>query len=43
MNGDRPQVERLFRELILPRFTPITEQMILNFIAEKVLALPKSY
>lgn len=37
------QVERLFRESILPRFTPITEQMILNFIAEKVLDLPKSY
>ncbi len=37
------QVERLFRESILPRFTPITEQMILNFIAEKVLDLPRSY
>jgi len=37
------QVERLFRESILPRFTPITEEMILNFIAEKVLDLPKSY
>jgi acyl-CoA dehydrogenase len=37
------QVERLFRESILPRFTPVTEQMILSFIAEKVLELPKSY
>ncbi|KXU33888.1 acyl-CoA dehydrogenase [Sphingobium sp. 22B] len=37
------QVERLFRESILPRFTPITEQLILSFIAEKVLDLPKSY
>jgi acyl-CoA dehydrogenase len=37
------QVERLFRESILPRFTPITEEMILSFIAEKVLGLPKSY
>jgi len=37
------QVERLFRESILPVITPITEQMILSFIAEKVLDLPKSY
>jgi acyl-CoA dehydrogenase len=37
------QVERLFRESILPRFTPITEQMILSFIAERVLGMPKSY
>jgi acyl-CoA dehydrogenase len=37
------QVERLFRESILPVITPITEQMILSFVAEKVLGLPKSY
>jgi len=37
------QVERLFRESILLRIAPITEQMILSFIAEKVLDLPKSY
>jgi acyl-CoA dehydrogenase len=37
------QVERLFRESILLRIAPITEQMILNFIAEKVLDLPRSY
>ena len=37
------QVERLFRESILPRITPVTEQLILSFIAEKVLDLPKSY
>ncbi len=37
------QVERLFRESILPRIAPITEQLILSFIAEKVLDLPKSY
>jgi acyl-CoA dehydrogenase len=37
------QVERLFRESILLRIAPITEQMILNFIGEKVLDLPKSY
>ena len=37
------QVERLFRESILLRIAPITEQMICNFIGEKVLGLPKSY
>ncbi len=37
------QVERLFRESILTRIAPITEQMVLSFIAERVLDLPKSY
>lgn len=37
------QVERLFREAILLRIAPVTEQMICNFIGEKVLGLPKSY
>lgn len=37
------QVERLFRESILTRIAPITEQLILSFLAEKVLDLPKSY
>lgn len=37
------QVERLFRESILLRIAPITEQMIMSFIGEKVLGLPKSY
>lgn len=36
-------VERLFRESILPRIAPVTEQMILSFIGERVLGLPKSY
>lgn len=36
-------VERLFRESILQRIAPVTEQLILCFIAEKVLGLPKSY
>ncbi|RJG03207.1 acyl-CoA dehydrogenase family protein [Noviherbaspirillum sedimenti] len=36
-------VERHFRESMLPRITPITPQLILSFIAEKVLGLPKSY
>lgn len=37
------QVERLFRESILLRIAPITEQLILSHIAERVLDLPKSY
>ncbi|MGR3425104.1 MAG: acyl-CoA dehydrogenase family protein [Sagittula sp.] len=37
------QVERLFRESILTRIAPVTEQMILSFIAERVLHQPKSY
>ena len=36
-------VERLFREAILQRLTPVTEQLILCFIAEKELGQPKSY
>jgi acyl-CoA dehydrogenase len=36
-------VERLFREVTVTRIAPITEQLILCFIAEKVLDLPKSY
>jgi acyl-CoA dehydrogenase len=36
-------VERLYREAALTRLAPITEQLILCFIAEKVLELPKSY
>ena len=37
------QVERLFRESILTRIAPVTEELILSFLAEKVLGLPKSY
>jgi acyl-CoA dehydrogenase len=36
-------VERLYREASLTRLAPITEQLIMCFIAEKVLGLPKSY
>jgi acyl-CoA dehydrogenase len=35
--------ERLFREAILQRLTPVTEQLILSFIAEKELGQPKPY
>ncbi|MFA5630662.1 MAG: acyl-CoA dehydrogenase family protein [Porticoccaceae bacterium] len=37
------QVERLLREATLQRLAPIGEQLILCFIAEKELGLPKSY
>ncbi|WP_454739330.1 acyl-CoA dehydrogenase family protein [Cupriavidus necator] len=36
-------VERLLREVLLNRLAPVSEQMILCYIAEKVLDLPKSY
>ena len=36
-------VERLLREVLITRIAPVTDQMILNFIGEKVLGLPKSY
>jgi acyl-CoA dehydrogenase len=36
-------VERLLREVLLNRLAPVSEQMILCFIAERVLDLPKSY
>ncbi len=36
-------VERLLREVMITRIAPVSEQLILSFIAEKVLDLPKSY
>jgi acyl-CoA dehydrogenase len=36
-------VERYLREMLIPRVAPISPQLILCFIAEKVLGLPKSY
>ena len=36
-------VERYLRESFIPRLAPISPQMIMNHIAEKVLGLPKSY
>ncbi|NGY04067.1 acyl-CoA dehydrogenase family protein [Solimonas terrae] len=36
-------VERLLREVLIPRTAPVSPHMILNFLAEKVLELPKSY
>ena len=36
-------VERHLREVMIPRIAPISPQLVLCFIAEKVLGLPKSY
>jgi len=36
-------VERYLREILIPRTAPVSPHMILNFLAEKVLDLPKSY
>ena len=36
-------VERYFRESVVPRIAPVSEQLILCHIAERVLGLPKSY
>jgi acyl-CoA dehydrogenase len=36
-------VERYFREAMIARIAPVSREMILNFVAERVLGLPKSY
>ena len=36
-------VERYLREIMIPRIAPVSLQLILCYIAEKVLGLPKSY
>jgi acyl-CoA dehydrogenase len=36
-------VERYLREIMIARIAPISPQLVLCFIAEKVLGLPKSY
>lgn len=36
-------VERYLRESLIPRTAPVSPHMILNFLAEKVFELPKSY
>ena len=36
-------VERYLREIMIARLAPVSPQLILCFIAEKVLGLPKSY
>ncbi len=36
-------VERYMREIFVPRIAPVSREMILNFISEKSLDLPRSY
>ena len=36
-------VERYLRESLIPRIAPVSPHMIQNYIAEKVLGLPRSY
>jgi acyl-CoA dehydrogenase len=36
-------VERYFREIQIARLAPVSAQLILSYIAERVLGLPKSY
>lgn len=36
-------VERYLREIMIPRIAPVSPQLVLCHIAEKVLGLPKSY
>jgi acyl-CoA dehydrogenase len=37
------QVERYMREVMIARIAPISPQLVLSFLAERVLGLPKSY
>jgi acyl-CoA dehydrogenase len=36
-------IERGWREAQLPRLAPLTQQMVLNYIAEHILGMPRSY
>jgi acyl-CoA dehydrogenase len=36
-------VERYLREIMIPRIAPVSRELILSHIAERVLGLPKSY
>ncbi|KAF2773359.1 acyl-CoA dehydrogenase [Teratosphaeria nubilosa] len=36
-------VERFLREVVIPRLAPVSREMCLNYIAEKVLEMPRSY
>ena len=36
-------VERYLREVMIPRIAPVSPHQIMNYIAERVLELPKSY
>jgi len=36
-------VERYLREIFVPRIAPVSREMILNYVSQRVLGLPKSY
>ena len=36
-------VERYWREARLMKIAPVSQEMVLNFVSNKVLGLPKSY
>jgi len=36
-------VERYLREVLIARIAPVSREMILNFVSEKVLGLPRSF
>jgi acyl-CoA dehydrogenase len=36
-------VERYLRESLIPRIAPVSRELVLSYIAERVLGLPKSY
>ncbi len=36
-------VERLLRKVMIPGMVPVSQQMALNFLAERAVDLPKSY
>ena len=37
------QVERLLREVLIPRIAPVSQELVLCYLAERVLELPRSY
>ena len=37
------QVERYWREARLMKIAPVSQEMVLNFISNKILGLPRSY
>ena len=36
-------VERLFREMMIPYLAPVSQQLVLCYLAEHALGMPKSY
>ena len=35
--------DTIVREVMVPRIAPVSREMILNYVAERVLGLPRSY